>query len=490
MKDIRWTGAWLLLLLSLSVWGVPADADAQVLAEKEHRIALHRADVIARIASDEMRKPERDEAADLLAGTPEQTYSYLVTPANVTITGGAPVYFDDVAIVRPGRRVFEARYYRIDQTTSGPIVMGNAMVSVTTTLVHYGNPVTVEIDLEPGKFYTFRTERPRGLVVLDIDDIGISAAETTDRRTIERAREKAQDIIANPQEYLSWVVTARDYDDYMAWWSSHRGALDGSYVSADGRTEIRFAGDRFEAYDRKALAGSTAFAWGSFLFDERTIVLQTDSIKTTTLAAVRGRPAREDVSIERIREILCYRLDGDRLEIPARTYELAFDFGGEFRRQAPAQGAAAAASPGSGSASATAGGMASLDIAWRVEDGTLTVSGRGDVSGDPSWSSVIDRFTRAVIGDGITSLGHHAFAMSKITSLVLGKDVAALKGYALFNCNDLETVEILNPVPPEVGAFAFMSTPVERARLIVPAGSRAAYERDRNWKKFGTIEER
>jgi hypothetical protein len=473
------------LLAVVSVWR----AEAQVPKSTEHRIAIHKAGIIARIAAGETAKPEWNEAADLLAGKPDEVYSYVATPANIEITGGAPVYADGVAIVRPGRRVLKARFVQVSQSTSGPTLIGNMMVTMTTTTTTYGNPVAVEADLEPDKFYTLRPVMPRGLAaMLDIDRIGVSVEEITGRGAVERARKKAQEIIANPEEYLAWVVTIADYDRYMEWWRAHLGELDGRYVSSDGRTEIRFAGERFEAYDRKALMGTTTFAYGSYMFDGRTIVLQTDSTKTTTLAAVRSRPGNEVVSIEKKREVLCYRLSGDVLEIPARTYNTTFDLGGGFRRQADSD--TPAELPQAVSGDVTASGMASLDIAWRVEGGTLKVSGRGDVPGDPSWSSAIDRFTSAEVGDGITSLGHHAFAMSKITSLVLGKDVAGLKSYALFNCDALTTVEVRNPVPPDVGAFAFMSTPVSRARLIVPAGAKSAYAKDKNWGKFGTIEER
>jgi len=142
------------------------------------------------------------------------------------------------------------------------------------------------------------------------------------------------------------------------------------------------------------------------------------------------------------------------------------------------------------SANVTANGKASPDIAWRVEDKTLIVSGRGDIPGNPSWSSVVNEYSAAVIGDGITSIGNHAFAMSKIKSIVIGKDVTNINTYALFNCSDLVTVEVRNPVPPKLASFVFMLTPIGKAKLIVPVGSKAAYSRDRSWNRFGVIEER
>jgi len=144
----------------------------------------------------------------------------------------------------------------------------------------------------------------------------------------------------------------------------------------------------------------------------------------------------------------------------------------------------------SGADAGETSGKVSADIDWRVENNTLIVTGKGDIPGIPAWAGAIKECTAAEIGDGITSVGHHAFAMSKIKSLVLGKDVASLNMYALFRCKDLATVEVRNPVPPKIGAFAFMLTPVGKAKLIVPAGSKAVYSKNKDWKKFGEIEER
>ncbi|MDR1347144.1 MAG: leucine-rich repeat domain-containing protein [Prevotellaceae bacterium] len=129
------------------------------------------------------------------------------------------------------------------------------------------------------------------------------------------------------------------------------------------------------------------------------------------------------------------------------------------------------------------------DIEWIVENNMLFVSGIGDIPGNPEWSDEISTVTDVVIDDGITCIGQRAFAMSKIVSITIGKDVTSLKSYALFNCNNLKTMEIKNATPPKVGAFAFLSTPVSKAKLIVPAGTKAVYEKNKDWKKFGIIEE-
>jgi hypothetical protein len=273
----------------------------------------------------------------------------------------------------------------------------------------------------------------------------------------------------------------------LEWAKNH--SLEGNYSSKDGKTEIRFEGDQFRAYHATSLTATTTFLYGTYHFDDKTIVLLTDSIKTTTLAAIRSHPGKEEIVTRTVSEALYYKFDGEVLEVLGKTGDISFPFTGEFRKRI-GSAALSPPTPEKVSGQVTASGQATLDIAWRVEDGTLIVSGQGDVPGNPSWSSAIDRFTAAVIGDGITSLGHHAFAMSKITSLVIGKDVQSLGTYALFKCRGLTQVEVQRAEPPKVGSFAFMRTPVGKATLIVPAGSKAAYEKSGDWKKFGTIEER
>ncbi|MDR0754137.1 MAG: leucine-rich repeat domain-containing protein [Prevotellaceae bacterium] len=128
------------------------------------------------------------------------------------------------------------------------------------------------------------------------------------------------------------------------------------------------------------------------------------------------------------------------------------------------------------------------DIKWTIENNTLTVSGWGDISG-AKWGD-ISAVTSVITGDSITSIGHHTFTMSKISTFVLGSAITKIGSYAFFNCNNLVQMELKSRTPPEVGSFAFMSTPIKKAKLIVPAGTKAVYENSKDWKKFGTIEER
>jgi hypothetical protein len=124
---------------------------------------------------------------------------------------------------------------------------------------------------------------------------------------------------------------------------------------------------------------------------------------------------------------------------------------------------------------------------WTVENSMLTVGGRGDIA--QSDLGDIASVVSVIVEDSITGVGHHSFAMSKISSCVLGKSISKIGTYAFFNCDNLVRMELRCTTPPKVGAFAFMMTPVKNAKLIVPAGTKAAYEKSKDWKKFGVIEE-
>ncbi|MDR2653140.1 MAG: leucine-rich repeat domain-containing protein [Prevotellaceae bacterium] len=129
---------------------------------------------------------------------------------------------------------------------------------------------------------------------------------------------------------------------------------------------------------------------------------------------------------------------------------------------------------------------------WRIAGDTLIISGTGKMSGKQpySYADKIPDGACVIVGDSITELIHHAFAMSKIKSVVLGAGVVKLGIYAFFNCNNLVQMEVKSAIPPKISSFAFLSTPVGKAKLIVPTGAKAAYQKAGGWKKFGIIEEK
>jgi hypothetical protein len=140
-------------------------------------------------------------------------------------------------------------------------------------------------------------------------------------------------------------------------------------------------------------------------------------------------------------------------------------------------------------AEATSGELAP-GITWDAAGDTIFINGTGKMlATQPVTAERWKSASAVAVSDGITEIGHHSFAMSKLATVVLGKDVSYLGAYAFFNCNQLTRLELKCSTPPKVGNFVFLSTPIKRATLAVPAGAKPAYEKDKTWKKFGTIEE-
>ncbi len=343
--------------------------------------------------------------------------------------------------------------------------------------------VTVSYQIEESDIATIEaTFEPRELHSINTTYRNKVLVPTLTENNIPNIAEVVKDIDKR-------IVYKEDYDQYVNWCSKHRGELDGTYLVKNGTLQITFSGDRFNIRDYTSFSANTAVYEGRYWFNDQTIILCADSLRSVT-QTVRGRPGKERIESIQSIQTLYYKLNNTTIEV-LDTYGAKLSEAGLYSRSSIAAAEELAQTNISGqSISNTDSGMASADIAWHIENGTLIVSGKGEIPGNPSWTVALPQITDAIIGDGITGIGHHAFAMSKISSIVIGKDVTSLKTYALFNCNDLTVVEVKNPEPPKVGAFVFMGTPIGKAKLIVPAGSKAAYLKSSSWKKFGSIEER
>ncbi len=90
--------------------------------------------------------------------------------------------------------------------------------------------------------------------------------------------------------------------------------------------------------------------------------------------------------------------------------------------------------PVGATAAAATSGTCGSNLKWKLEGGTLTVSGTGAMYnyGDGSgrtvpWSSQKDSIEKVVIGSGVTSIGNYAFEeCHSINSVTIGKDVKSI----------------------------------------------------------------
>ena len=90
-------------------------------------------------------------------------------------------------------------------------------------------------------------------------------------------------------------------------------------------------------------------------------------------------------------------------------------------------------------------GVCGYSAFWTLDDdGTLTISGSGDMYDDSfSWENKKDRVKRVVIEEGIERIGSRAFEDFKnLESVEIPDTVKTIGNHAFFNCYSLETITI------------------------------------------------
>ena len=106
------------------------------------------------------------------------------------------------------------------------------------------------------------------------------------------------------------------------------------------------------------------------------------------------------------------------------------------------------------------------NLTWKFtsSDGTLTISGTGNMTNFVDnryvpWCSLslYNEIKKVVIGDGVTSIGDHAFEIcSSLTSVTIPNSVTSIGNYAFMHCKSLTSVTIPNSVT-SIGKYAFMN---------------------------------
>ncbi len=136
------------------------------------------------------------------------------------------------------------------------------------------------------------------------------------------------------------------------------------------------------------------------------------------------------------------------------------------------------------------------NVTWKLEDGTLTISGTGPMedyySHNPApWRTYSDSVVKIVVEEGVTSTGIGAFIeMSNVTSVSLPQSlesiyssfgqctsltaidipdgVSVIDSTAFLECTSLKTVKLPNN-NTSIGAFAFMGCTALES-LVIPDG--------------------
>ncbi len=96
----------------------------------------------------------------------------------------------------------------------------------------------------------------------------------------------------------------------------------------------------------------------------------------------------------------------------------------------------------------TASGTCGDDLTWTLQDGTLTISGTGDMEDYnevdilPPWIDYAASITEVVIGEGVTSIGSCAFMMCALTDVTIPGNVKSIGYLAFAFCSSLTQIKL------------------------------------------------
>ena len=95
--------------------------------------------------------------------------------------------------------------------------------------------------------------------------------------------------------------------------------------------------------------------------------------------------------------------------------------------------------------------------------------------------------TVVVVPEGTLGVGNMAFySCEQMPQAVLPETLRFIGENAFNNCQSLDTLKVLNPVPPALGANAFLNVPA--FTVVVPCGASDAYGEAEHWSELTIVE--
>lgn len=105
-------------------------------------------------------------------------------------------------------------------------------------------------------------------------------------------------------------------------------------------------------------------------------------------------------------------------------------------------------------------GTCGTDLSWSFDEGTLTITGSGDMTDFPEstmspWYHLREEILKISLPDGLTSVGSLAFyECKKLTAVVIPNSVTRIGDYAFANCTGIELLNLGSGVE-NIGECAF-----------------------------------
>ena len=128
----------------------------------------------------------------------------------------------------------------------------------------------------------------------------------------------------------------------------------------------------------------------------------------------------------------------------------------------------------------------------KVDSGNKNYDSRDDCNAviESSSNTLIIGCMNSIIPNSVTAVGHFAFQdCSGLTSIVFPNSVTSIGSYAFRGCNGLTTIVSKIEKPFIIDSETFSSDTYTVAELIVPYGTKAAYQTMGGWKLFTMITE-
>lgn len=376
------------------------------------------------------------------ATIPIEQQSYLIVESKISIGNvdnkENPFRERPIFIIPPGMHFFQVQYNK------GII---------------YSETIDLAADFEAGKHYflSYKITDVKG--IFKKDSITMSVAELTDDNIPAKGKEIIAELIEN------WNMPANSR------------TLDGNYATRYSEAQMTIEGNKI--YISAPYATKTFTYEGTiFCFNEETMIVFVHDFNGKALPLFNKR--EEDILYYKLNNGILDIIDGKLFSFFPTVKKQYYKIQENSTDEQPPTEQLQTQQP---------------VITWRIENEILFITGTGAMKklglmGTSPWYERRSSFNSVRIEEGITGIGNYSFrAETNIKSVYIPSTVNEIGTSAFGGCKNLTTVEIANALPPQMGKNVFITVPLKKATLRVPVGAKAAYEADKIWSKFGTIEE-